>query len=274
MFFHEVVSGVEMKKSDYTVKVIEKMFCILNVIENEKKPLGVNEIARKSETNVTSTFRILRTLMDYNWIYQCSDGRYTLGYKFSAAYTMSNFYFLLKDVSYPIMRRISDEEGEVVNLGIRQNDKAILLQQARTQKYAEYVIQVDTIVPLYSTAFGKILLSEVQEDVCDKIIHSLDYKPYTEKTIISPKLFKAELLKVRIQGYATDISESLMNTSCIGVSVRDSEGTIIAALSFSGLTEKLTVEREKHFAEILHSAASEITQCMSRVAPTWTAKTP
>lgn len=251
-----------MEKSEYTVKVIEKMFCILDVMEKEKIPLGINEIARKSETNAASTFRILRTLMDYNWIYQCSDGRYALGYKFSASYSMDNLNFLLKDVSYPIMRHLSEENGEVVNLGIRQNDKAILLQQARTQKYAEYVIHVDTVVPLYSTSFGKVLLSELPDNVCNAIIESLDYKPYTEKTITSAEQFKKELLKVRSQGYATDISESLMNTSCIGVPVRNSENTIIAALSFSGLTEQLTVDREKYYARILHSAAEEITKSM------------
>lgn len=251
-----------MEKSEYTVKVIEKMFSILNAIEHEKEPLGINEIARKSSTNVASTFRILRTLMDYNWIYQCSDGRYTLGYKFSAAYNMDNFYNILKDASYPIMRRLSDSLGEVVNLGIRHNDQAILLQQARTKKFAEYVIKVDTVVPLYATSFGKILLSELSETVCENIIQSLKYVAYTEKTITSPDAFRKELQKVREQGYATDISESLMNTSCIGVPVRDVNGVIIAALSFSGLTEKLTPERERYYADILHAAAKEITQCM------------
>ena len=54
--------------NDYKVKVIDKMFKIIDILEKEKQPLGVNEISRKAELNVTTTFRILKTLIEGGWL--------------------------------------------------------------------------------------------------------------------------------------------------------------------------------------------------------------
>lgn len=255
-----------MKRNDYNVKVIDKMCRIVETIKQEKQPLGVNEISRLSGVNVASTFRILYTLIQNDWIYQTENDKYVIGYKLLLPGYADNINTLLKEAAYPIMRKLSDEQNEVVNLVVRYNDKALLLQQTRSLKFAEYVIQMDKLAPLHATSFGKVLLSELPCETLNKIVHAIDYTRYTENTIDSPEKMLETVEVTRKKGYATDIGESLKNTNCIGVPVRDYKGDIIAALSMSGIVEELTVEKQLYYKSILDNASKEITKQINRSA--------
>ena len=246
--------------NEYKIKVIDKMFKIIDVIEQEKQPIGVNDIARRSSLNAATTFRILRTLLEAGWIYQNQDEKYSAGYRLCSAFNLGKFYFLLKDVSYCVMRSLTDQEGEVLNLTVRKNEIGFLLQQSRTSKFADYVIQVDSSLPLYATSGGKILLSEMPEPLLDLLLGVVDFLPYTDKTLTNPDALKACLAQVRACGYATDIGESLQNTCCIGVPVRNPSGEIFAALSFSGLVNRLTHEKELYYVHLLEQAAQDISR--------------
>ena len=251
--------------NDYKIKVIDKMFKIINVIEKEEQPLGVNEIARKASLNNATTFRILKNLMENGWVYQGKDEKYSSGYRLCSAFTMGKFYFILKDVSYGSMRRLTDKEGEVLNLSIRENDMGVLLQQSRTSKIVDYVMKIDSRSPLYATAGGKILLSELPELILHELIDVMEFKPFTNRTITNPEALLENLKKVRERGFATDEGESLRNTSCIGVPVRGPSNEIIAALSFSGIINEMTYEKEMYYFQQLSVASKEISDLMFRV---------
>lgn len=255
-----------MKTSDnYKILVIEKMIKIIDALEKEKAPIGVNELSRKVGLNGTTTFRILRTLMDYDWIYQDHEGKYTLGYKLSFGFDMGKFYFLLKDVSYCIMRHLTEEVDEAVNLVVRQNEKGIVLQQSRTSKIIDYVTAIGSAIPLYATATGKVLLSELPESLLNSLCSIMNFKPYTDRTITSRSELLLDLEKVHEQGYAKENGESLPNANCISVAVRDPSGEIIAALSFTGMLSELSPEKELYYLGLLKRASKEITDNMFHI---------
>lgn len=251
--------------TEYRIKVIEKMFKILHTIEKENQPLGVNEIARKSELNAITTFRILKSLMTDGWVYQNRDEKYSPGYRLCSSYTMGKFFFILKDVSYCVMRSLTDQEDEVLNLSIRQNDLGVLLQQTKTSKFVDYVINVDSTFPLYATAGGKILLSEMPFELAHQLIGIMKFNKYTARTITDPDVLLCELETIRKQGYALDAGESLTNTWCIAVPVRGPANEIIAALSFSGLVGEITSEKKNHYVQLLQVAAKYISDQMFRL---------
>ena len=255
-----------MSTSDSTkILVIEKMVKIVDALKAEKSPMGVNELSRKVSVNGATTYRILRSLMDYGWIYQNSEGKYTIGYKLSLGFDVEKFYLVLKDVSYCVMKELTDQVNEAVNLVVRHNENGIVLQQTRTSKMLDYVTAIDSVIPLHATSCGKILLSELPEYQLSSIFRVMDFKPYTSHTITSQNEFTNNLELVRRRGYATDISESLENASCISVAVRGPSDEIIAALSFTGILSKLTPEKEFYYFDLLTKASREITKSMFQI---------
>lgn len=255
-----------MKASDNSkILVIEKMVKIIDALGAEKSPIGVNELSRKLSLNGATTFRILRTLMDYGWIYQNSEGKYTIGYKLSLGFDVEKFYLVLKDVSYCVMKGLTDQVNEAVNLVVRQNENGIVLQQTRTSKMMDYVTAIGSVVPLYATSCGKILLSELPEYHLNSLLGIMDFKPITDHTIASQDEFLRHLQLVRERGYATDIGESLENASCISAAVRGPSNEIIAAISFTGILSELSPEKELHYFDLLTRASKEITKSMFQI---------
>jgi DNA-binding IclR family transcriptional regulator len=255
-----------MKASDSSkILVIEKMIRIIDALGAEKSPIGVNELSRKLSLNGATTYRILRTLMDYGWIYQNGEGKYTIGYKLSLGFNMEKFYLVLKDISYCVMKGLTDQVNEAVNLVVRQNEKGIVLQQTRTSKMLDYVTAIDSVVPLYATSCGKILLSELPEYHLNSLLGIMDFKPITAHTITSQDEFSRHLQLVRERGYATDIGESLENASCISTAVRGPSDEIIAALSFTGILSELSPEKERYYFNLLQKASKEISKNMFQI---------
>ena len=255
-----------MKNSDGSkILVLEKAVKIVEALRAERSPIGVNELSRKLSLNGATTYRILRTLMDYGWIYQNSEGKYTIGYKLSLSFDSEQFYALLKDISYFVMRGITDQENEAANLVVRQNEHGIVLQQTRTTKLMDYVQTIGSVIPLHATSCGKVLLSELPEYQLDHLCDIIDFKPYTSHTYTNKDAFKEALRKVRGRGYATDLGESLENSSCISVPVRGPSNQIIAALSFTGMLGDLTPEKEQYYFDVLSKAAAQISREMFEV---------
>lgn len=246
------------ESSDYKIKVIDKMFKLVDVLEQADHPLGVNEIARQTELNVVTAFRILKTMTDAGWAYQDKEDKYSAGYRLCSYYNMNKFYMLLKDAAYSVMHRLTEQEGEVLNLCVRQNDVGILLQQTKTSRFADYVVHIGTALPLYATACGKVLISELPTDIVRKLAESMNFRAYTEKTIANVEQLIDCLNEVRQLGYALDCGESLQNTCCIAVPIRNPAGDIFASISFSGLTNVLPEEKKIYYLDELMKASNEI----------------
>ena len=255
----EGVNGLEPKSGE-KIKVLEKAITILDMIKASNRPLGVNELSRECGVNLTTTFRILKTLQGRGWVYQDQNDKYIIGYKVSFVTEKNNFYVALKEIAYYTMARFSALVSQAMNLIVRENSKCFILQQSRTEKIVDYVPPIGTYVPIYASAGGKILLSELSDSLRGVILDQLDFKPLTAYTIASKTAFLEELARCQERGYALDVRESQEEGFCIAVPVRSHEGEIIAALSFSGILGGLSEEETARYFQLLKEASAEITK--------------
>lgn len=247
------------KQSTETIKMVERALTVLDVLRNSETPMGVNEIAKLCSLSLSTAFRILKTLELNGWIYQCNDDRYITGQKLSFMTERNNLYLALKEVAAITMNQYTQKYERAMNLIVRESDKCYILQQSRTKNLVDYVPPVNTALPFYACAGGKILLSELPIILANHIIESTDMEALTPYTITDPDEYWKELRKVAQQGYAFDHMESSVNGSCISVGVRDREGTIIAALSFSGFIGIQDTDELLEYVPLLQAASKEIT---------------
>ena len=232
------------------VRVLERALTILDLLRDDMTPLGVNEIAKRCGISSATTFRLLKTMCNYGWVYQDAEEKYTLGYKITMVTEKKSFLLMLKEVSYLIMARLSEAEQEAMNLVVRELDRCYILGQSRTEKIVDYVPPIGTVLPFHASACGKLLLSELTEPLFSELLDAIDFRRMTDKTITDKTAFLAELEKIRAQGYALDKHESQNEGFCIAVPIRSDAGEIIAALSFSGFID--------YYVSLLKNAAAEI----------------
>lgn len=251
-----------MDQNIQTIKSVDQALAVLDTLRTERKRLGVNEIAKLCGISPSTAFRILKTLEVNGWIFQCNDRRYITGQKLSFVMEKNNLYLALKDVSSFVMNRYTEKYNQAMNLIVREESRCYILQQSRTKNLVDYTPPLYTELPFYACAGGKILLSELPIGLVEEIFNSCKMIPLTEHTITDTEQLWQELRTVAKEGHAFDFKESAVNGSCIAVPVRDCEGNIIAALSFSGFVGIEDKNELLKYVPILKDASAEISQSL------------
>lgn len=240
------------------VKVLDRALTLLDKL-SELGQCGVNELAKECDLSPATSFRMLRTLCAHGWVRQSPDEKYSVGIKLTYPTAQMAFLGNLREVSYYRMAKLSESEHEAMNLVVRDLDKCYILGQSRTKKIVDYVPPVGTVLPFHASACGKVLLSELSEELLSHILDGVAFDRLTQSTVTSREAFIAELGRVRERGYALDAHESQEEGFCIAVPVRSPDGEIIAALSFSGFIGQKTVGEIDRYVGLLKEASGDIT---------------
>jgi DNA-binding IclR family transcriptional regulator len=243
-----------------TIKMVDRALQVLDTLRFERQGLGVNSIAKQCGINPSTAFRILKTLETNGWVFQFGDGRYIAGEKLSFILGKDNLNLALKEVASIVMDRYTSKYNQAMNLIVREGAHCYIMQQSRTKNLVDYIPPLYSDLPFYACAGGKILLSELPIHIAEGIIQSREMTPLTEHTITDVEKFWKELRDVAKQNYAIDHKESADNGSCIAVAVRDSTGSTIAALSFSGFIGIQDYNELLKFIPVLNEASIEISK--------------
>jgi IclR family acetate operon transcriptional repressor len=88
---------------------------------------------------------------------------------------------------------------------------------------------------------------------------------YTPRTITDPGLLRAELDAALVAGWASTGDELEIGLNAVAVPIRGMDGNVVAALSVSGPSYRLTTDR---FAEVARLAADGAREISHRIGHT------
>ena len=116
--------------------------------------------------------------------------------------------FNLAGLAHPHLERLAGQSGETANLILLDGEYAMYVDQVVSPSIIRGVPAVGTPLGLHCTAAGKVLLGFLPEEESAELIRRMRLKRLTEKTITDPARLRAELERVRRQGYAVDGEET------------------------------------------------------------------
>lgn len=97
-------------------------------------------------------------------------------------------------------------------------------------------------LPLHATGVGKVLLAAAPPSVQERVLRDLD--PVTPHTVTDPGRLRQQLAEVRRRGFARTTEEMTVGTSSIAVPVRDSTGSVRAALGLVVVNNQRDLTRQ------------------------------
>lgn len=97
--------------------------------------------------------------------------------------------------------------------------------------------------PMHCTSVGKAILAHLPSSIVSDILERKGMPVHTDKTITDKDEFMKELGQVRQKGYALDLEENEYGITCVAAPIFDHLGKVIAAVSISGPTMRMTDER-------------------------------
>jgi DNA-binding IclR family transcriptional regulator len=108
---------------------------------------------------------------------------------------------------------------------------------------------------------GKILLAYLPTEKVDAIVGS-KLNRYTANTITDIDTLKKQLLTIRQRGLAVDNEENEIGVRCIAAPVKDSNGDVIAAISISGPSVRLSTQKLLNLGPSVKDCALKVSREM------------
>jgi DNA-binding IclR family transcriptional regulator len=187
-------------------------------------------------------------------------GKYNLTLKlFIMGNTVPRNYNFV-EIAKPYLSRLSELSGETVNLAVEYNCSVVYIDKVLSKNSLLVDHSTGETDPLYCSALGKVLLSGKGERELNDFLNSIEIVPYTKHTITSKKELILEIESVQHNSFALDIKEFGENIHCIAVPIKNSSSKIIAAISISGPSSRLTKKRMTGLRKPLMDCAGEISE--------------
>ncbi|QPA32481.1 IclR family transcriptional regulator [Thermaerobacillus caldiproteolyticus] len=229
---------------DNMVKSVSRALDIISIVSSKKDGLGVTEISKQMDINKSSVYRILSTLVQYGYIEQDKEtDRYKLGYKFLEISSKLLESIDLRKEAKPYLQELESETNEVIHLVVYDQGEVIYIEKLEGTETLRMHSKVGKRAPMHCTAVGKAILAHLPYNVVLDILERKGMPMHTDKTITDKDEFLKELIQVKQQGYALDLEENEYGIRCIAVPIFDHLGRVIAAVSVSGPTIRMTDER-------------------------------
>jgi DNA-binding IclR family transcriptional regulator len=177
------------------------------------------------------------------YVVQDDTGRYSLTYKLCGIANNIKMHTSIRNICLPFMKEVSRYFGETVNLSEEENMSVVYLEVIQCERQALCTTQrIGKVAPLYCTGVGKLfMLNHPWEKLCDYYEKNKPVK-YTENTCTTMEEIFNKMETARECGYSTDDEECEMGMRCVAVPIRNYTGEIIAGLSVSGPTTRMTLE--------------------------------
>ena len=194
-----------MKLNRTTQRTVE----ILKLISRNPEGITLDEICARLDLPKTSAYDIVTTLVEMGManVKKGAKQIYTIGlaaYRIGINYT-NNLDFL--GIIEPELKAFSRSVGKTVFFGVRSDHDVVYICKFEPENPIITTATVGTKNPMYCTSLGKAILAYMDEETRGQIMGRIKFRQKTENTIMSREALKAELEKVRSQGYALDARE-------------------------------------------------------------------
>ncbi|MGI8909656.1 MAG: IclR family transcriptional regulator [Rubrobacteraceae bacterium] len=230
-------------RSEGGVRSVERTLDILEFLSRSGGEVGVSEIGDATGLAVGTAHRLLGTLAGRGYVHRDARTRkYGLGLK------SLNMVIATRErigtLALPFLEELMQTSQETANLAILEANSTVYIEQvAPPARMLRMFTEPGNRVPLHSTGTGKVLLAYQSARLVDFIIARAGLAQHTVSTITDPPQLRAELEKVREDGYAVDFEEQEEGVRCLAAPVFGADGEVFAAMSISGPASRLKKRR-------------------------------
>jgi DNA-binding IclR family transcriptional regulator len=237
-----------------SVKSAKRVLDVFELLNTYLDGLTVKEISNKLSLPQSSTFELVKTLNESNYLSQNSEKKYKLGPKLIHLGTGAMESLDITSVGTVYLKRLMEKVQETVFMAILSGDELIYVAKIDSNRSIKTTAQIGLKKPLYCTGLGKAFLTFMREDEREKLLDNIELKKITNKTITDRKMLKEKLDEFYKQGYAVDDEENEEGLYCLAAPVFGYSGKMYAAISVAGPKQRMLLRRNIIVDELVKTA--------------------
>lgn len=256
----------------YGIVALQRGLQILSLLAEADRELSATQIARASKLHASTVHRFLVNLEESGYVIRDEQGNYSLG---SSCISLGRAALNRLDVrraSMAVLAELNRVTRETVHLTIPNGLMAVYVEKFESLEPLRIFSHVGATVPLHCTAVGKIFLAFLPSQERTEILKKLDMVRFTPATICSIQEMEAELKLIRQNHYSFDNEEHEAHIKCVAGPIWDHSGTVIAALSVTGPTTRMSRSRMRQLVPLVQKASMAISETLGYSAPSQNGK--
>jgi DNA-binding IclR family transcriptional regulator len=240
------------------IQSVDRAISVLELLAKHGRA-GITEIAEELGVHKSTASRLVSVLENRGLVEQLGErGKYALGFGIARLAAAGTRRLDLTKLSQPVCEELARQLGETVNVAVLHDRAAINISQGFGPSTIAVQNWVGQRTPLHATSSGRVLLAHVAEGQWAALLDK-PLRRYTAHTVTSLATLAEELDRVRRDGYATSFEQLEAGLHAVAVPVFDPRGEVVAAISASGPSFRLTRRRAEEIVADLAGAAAELT---------------
>jgi IclR family pca regulon transcriptional regulator len=237
---------------------LAKGLAIIEAFSPRRTRMTVSEAAQASGTSRASARRCLLTLTEFGYLE--FDGKYFRPQPrllaLSAAYSGPRS---LPQLAQPFLKAAGAELQESISLAVLSGDMGLFVARAEAERLVTTGISLGMQIDLYCSATGRVLLSGWSEERLAAYFDRIKPEPRTRHSVVKIAALREVVKNAQMLGYATTDQELEIGLRSMAVPVIDERGNIVAAMSASASTARVSMtQMVKCFLPVLKANATAL----------------
>lgn len=229
---------MENEEKEY-VMGLEKGLAIIEAFGFSKGPLTLTQAADLTGHSKASVRRCLLTLCKLGYAlqagrqFQLAPRALRLGYAYVASEPLTK-------VAQPILEITSEHTHESASIAVLDSQDVVFVARSTHRRSLSSGLGVGARLPAYCSATGRVLLSGQPKAHVEFILNRMSRPALTPHTRTGIRDILREIELVHTRGYAISDEELEIGLRSIAVPIRDGRGELVAAMSLSVSTSRMT----------------------------------
>lgn len=243
----------------YVIPNLRNACRVLKHLGREKGRQRVSDIARSLDIPLTSTLRILVSLMTEGLV-EKEDAYYRLGPALIQLGTAALSRVEIRSQALPILARLADATDETAHLAIPVDGRSLIVAVHDSPHPLRAASRPGYSAELHCSSTGKVFLAYLYGKTLPAGIvkgRMTRRTPFTKVTVAE---IERECEWVRTNGYSVDDEEYHEGVRCIAAPVYGADGTVVAAVGITAATLRLPREKIPERAAEVTTAARELSE--------------
>jgi IclR family transcriptional regulator, pca regulon regulatory protein len=239
------------------VQSLERGLAVIRALSVPGPGLTLSEVALQTGLTRAAARRFLLTLDELGYV-RMAERRFALtprvlelGYAYLSSLS-------LPEIAQPHLRELVERVHESSSVSVLDGGDIVYVAREPTRRIMTVAISVGTRFPAYATSMGRVLLAGLPDEALDDYLGAVQLRSFTSGTVSDAGALRAELQRVRRQGWAVVDQELEHGLRSVAAPIRGSSGDVVAAVNLSTAASARTLEaiRRDLLPALLETAAA------------------
>jgi DNA-binding IclR family transcriptional regulator len=227
------------------VGALERGLAILRFFTSAHEA-SIQEVADALGLSRSTAYRLVERLRELGFIeISASSGRYRLGLEAMQVGVAALQSTDIMNIAPAHLKQLSEEAEAAANLAVFDVDRMVLLHREQGPHSVTVSARLGSHRPMHASGLGKAYIAAMTEAEREELMSRITFKAYAPNSILNAEALRTDVAGTRARGYSIDRSEFEQTLACCAAAVFDHRQMPVAAISVSGVADRILPQIER-----------------------------